>query len=95
MNADSGKDVHFTCIVTNHPKPVVTWKRSDGSGLSNVYWTAQGAKLTLLHVSPEDQDVYTCEVKYDSVSVNSSSTLNVKVASKNQESGKGETTYGS
>ena len=77
MTAESGQNVTFSCITTGHPKPIVSWKKSDGSGLSNVYWTTVGTNLTLLHVAPEDEGNYVCETKYGNVLLTASSSLKV------------------
>ena len=77
MTAEAGQDVVFACITKGHPKPIVSWKRSDGSGLSTVYWKVLSTTLTLLHVTPEDEGTYICETKYGNVTLTASSSLQV------------------
>ena len=55
----------------------MSWKRSDGSGLSTVYWKIVGTNLTLLHVASEDEGTYICETKYGNVTLTASFSLQV------------------
>ena len=56
----AGSTIVFTCSVTGHPSPTITWKRNS-IPVSGLRYDTAGGKLTIFHVNKEAAGNFSCD----------------------------------